>query len=52
LLNRVKLQQAESERDQALKKLETITQENLRLLERLQAAEASNILQFPTKRDG
>jgi hypothetical protein len=47
----LELQQAESERDQALRKLETVTQENRRLLERLQAAETTNILQFPTKRE-
>jgi uncharacterized protein YgfB (UPF0149 family) len=47
----LELQQAESERDEALKKLGTITQENLLLLERLRAAEASNVVQFPSKRE-
>lgn len=47
----LELQQAEAERDQALRKLDAIRHENLQLQERLRAAEALKVIQFPTERE-
>lgn len=47
----LELQQSESERDQALKKLETVTRENIQQLERIRAAEPSNVVQFAQQRE-